>query len=192
VPKPSEPPPRTYLALGDSMSIDYYTGVAGGGAASQFFAALGPGWTLDDRTLDNCRIPDVPRDGRGDVITLTIGGNDLLLNREKYLAEGPAEFAAAHLDLLTAIRRANPGAVFIVGDVYAPAMPLSPAETEALAQANDIIHKNCAAVGAQVAGIHDAFRGHEAEYLCLVIEPTLQGATAIARLFIDAYRSAAA
>jgi len=192
VPKPSEPPPGAYLALGDSMSIDYYTGVAGGGAASQFFATLGPGWTLDDRTLDNCRIPDVPFDGRGDAITLTIGGNDLLLNREKYLAEGLAEFAAAHLDLLTAIRRGNPDAVFIVGDVYAPAMPLSPVETEALAQANDIIHKNCTAVGAQVARIYDAFRGHEEEYLCLVIEPTLQGATAIARLFVDAYGSATA
>ena len=42
---------RTYLALGDSMSIDDYTGVAGGGAVNQFYRRLGDGWTLDDRTL---------------------------------------------------------------------------------------------------------------------------------------------
>jgi hypothetical protein len=32
--------PRTYLALGDSMSIDRYTGVKGGGAVSQFYKWL--------------------------------------------------------------------------------------------------------------------------------------------------------
>lgn len=34
---------RVYLALGHSMSIDDYTGVAGGGAVSQFFRTLGDG-----------------------------------------------------------------------------------------------------------------------------------------------------
>ena len=38
---------RTYLALGDSMSIDLYTGVKGGGAVSQFHRWLGTTWTLD-------------------------------------------------------------------------------------------------------------------------------------------------
>jgi len=31
---------RTYLALGDSMSIDLYTGVEGGGAVRQFYGWL--------------------------------------------------------------------------------------------------------------------------------------------------------
>ena len=31
---------RLYLALGDSMSIDLYTGVRGGGAVSQFYGWL--------------------------------------------------------------------------------------------------------------------------------------------------------
>ena len=67
-----------YLALGDSMSIDQYTGVEGGGAVSQFYKWLGDLWSLDDRSADMCRMRYVPTDGQGDVITLTIGGNDLL------------------------------------------------------------------------------------------------------------------
>lgn len=70
-----------YLALGDSISIDDYTGVARGGAVSQFARLLG----ADFQTL--------ARDGRTtagvleswgeitlkpDVVTLTAGGNDFL------------------------------------------------------------------------------------------------------------------
>lgn len=71
-----------YLALGDSISIDDYTGVARGGAVSQFARLLG---AADFQTL--------ARDGRTtagvldawgeirlkpDVVTLTAGGNDFL------------------------------------------------------------------------------------------------------------------
>jgi len=71
-----------YLALGDSISIDDYTGVRGGGAPSQLA-----------RTLD-LDLVDLTRDGNttqgvltdlarapvaADVVTLTAGGNDLLL-----------------------------------------------------------------------------------------------------------------
>ncbi len=184
-------PPRTYLALGDSMSIDDYTGVAGGGAARQFHAVLGEAWILDDRTFDGCRIEGVPRGGRGDIITLTIGGNDLMWDRDKYLREGLAEFAAAHRKLLMGVRQANPDAIFIVGDIYAPAAPLSPAEAQGLATANAAIHENCGDVGAIVARINEAFRDREDSFLCLRIEPTFEGAKAIAALFADAYRKAA-
>lgn len=181
---------RTYLALGDSMSIDDYTGVAGGGAANQFYVMLGDLWRLDDRTRDGCCMSGVPRDARGDVITLTIGGNDLLVGRDRYLREGLDSFAAEHLGLLREIRRRNPDAIFIVGDVYHPAHPLSQREVAALATANDIIQDNIAAVGARLAPIHETFRGRQAEYLCLGIEPTLAGAKAIARLFKAAYDNA--
>jgi lysophospholipase L1-like esterase len=176
----------TYLALGDSMSIDDYTGVVGGGAVRQFFATLGAGWTLDDRTRDGCRIAGVPLDGHGDVITLTIGGNNLLANADRWVRAGLAEFAAAHAELLERVRATNPTAAFIVGDVYEPAAPLSTLQLERLGEANAIIHANCRRVGAVLARIHDAFRGHEAEYLCLGIEPTLAGAEAIAELFAAA------
>lgn len=182
---------RTYLALGDSMSIDDYTGVAGGGAVRQFHRRLEGEWRLDDRTLDGCRMPHVPRDARGDLITVTIGGNDLLLNREHYLRHGLDGFAREHLALLRAIRRQNPEATLIVGDVYRPAQPLAPREAAALAAANEIIRDNVAAVGARLAPIYDTFLDREPEYLCLGIEPTLAGATAIAALFEQAYRNAA-
>jgi lysophospholipase L1-like esterase len=181
---------RTYLALGDSMSIDDYTGLSGGGAVSQFYQALGEGWRLDDRTSDGCRMSGVPRDGRGDLITLTIGGNDLLGKRDLYLHAGLESFAADHLSLLRAIRRENPDAVVIVGDVYRPAYPLSEVESAALAAANDVIRDNVAAAGARLAPIHQTFRGHEATYLCHEIEPNLAGAKAIAGLFAIAYHAA--
>lgn len=177
---------HTYLALGDSMSIDDYTGVPGGGAVNQFFRSLGDDWELDDRTFDGCRMDGVPRDGAGDLVTLTIGGNDLLWHKEKYLREGVGEFAAEHLELLQAIRTQNPRAVFIIGDVYAPAAPLAANEVQALAAANAAIRANCQTVDGRLAAIHAAFRGREETLLCLGIEPTLAGAKVIAGLFEEA------
>lgn len=122
----------TYLALGDSMSIDQYTGVKGGGAVSQFHKWLGSLWSLDDRSADMCRMRYVPTDVRGDVITLTIGGNDLLADRQRYIDEGLESFADEHLALLQALRQANPDAIFIVGNVYAPQTPLTEELTQCL------------------------------------------------------------
>jgi hypothetical protein len=178
---------KTYLALGDSMSIDDYTGVRKGGAVNQFFYVLGKGWLLDDRTFDGCSMATVPLDGHGDLITLTIGGNDLLLNREKYLREGIADFQREHALLLARIRWENPRALFIIGDIYEPAAPITSNERRGLAAANAAIHKNCAQVQAIVAPIHDTFEGRSSELLCLAIEPTLLGATVIARLFEEIY-----
>src|SRR5262245_33306301 len=171
--------PNTYLALGDSMSIDAYTGVTGGGAVNQFFRQLGKSWSLDDRTLDGCEMAGVPRDACGDLITLTIGGNDLIVNKDEYLSVGLARFANQHLELLSQLRDHNPESIIIVGDVYAPAGSLTPAEKLGLAAANAAIHENCKRIRATLAPIHDTFRGHEADYLCMGIEPTLAGATAI-------------
>ncbi|MBN1910181.1 MAG: hypothetical protein JW818_10610 [Pirellulales bacterium] len=179
--------PSTYLALGDSMSIDDYTGVEGGGAVNQFFRMLGPGWVLDDRTFDGCQMGGMPTDGHGELITLTIGGNDLLWNQEQYLSEGIDSFAAEHRALLDAIRRANPEALLIVGDIYRPQWPLSDAQLAGLAAANAAIHANVEAVAARLAPIHDTFLGHESTHLCLDIEPTLAGAAAIAGLFRAEY-----
>jgi lysophospholipase L1-like esterase len=175
--------PRIYLALGDSMSIDTYTGVRGGGAVAQFYRTLAGPWRLDDRTTDGCRMPHVPTDGRGDLVTLTIGGNDLLSNRETYLTRGLDSFGEEHLGLLEAIRRANPQAIFIVGNVYAPQEPLTIVEQNALAEANAMIAENCRHTDAELADIHAAFLGHEADFLCLSIEPTLRGAERIAQVF---------
>lgn len=174
---------QTYLALGDSMSIDLYTGVPGGGAVSQFHRWLGSNWDLDDRTLDGCRMRNVPTDAHGDIVTLTIGGNDLLAETERYLSEGLADFAAEHLALLQALRSQNPEALLIVGNVYAPQTELIEPLISALAEANRLIAENAQTVGAQPADIHATFASHEQEYLCFDIEPSLEGATTIAGLF---------
>lgn len=177
----------TYLALGDSMSIDDYTGVPGGGAVRQFYEFLGDLWSIDDCTIDGCRIPDVQRERFGEVITLTIGGNDLLINKEEYMNEGLDNFAADHLALLTSIRRVNPDSLMMVADVYHPDTELTDAEAEALHTANEIIHQNCQQTGAYVVPTHDTFRGNETTFLCHEIEPTLDGAKAIAELFERIY-----
>src|SRR5919204_2217134 len=70
-----------YLALGDSISIDDYTGVRGGGAPSQLARKLGV--DLVDLTRDGNTTQGVLADlGRAPaaagVVTLTVGGNDLL------------------------------------------------------------------------------------------------------------------
>src|SRR5215218_8948794 len=70
-----------YLALGDSISIDDYTGVRGGGAPSQLARKLGldlvdltrDGNTTQGVLADLARVPEA-----ADIVTLTAGGNDLL------------------------------------------------------------------------------------------------------------------
>jgi hypothetical protein len=87
---------------------------------------------------------------------------------------------------LTRLRSQNPNAFFIVGNIYAPQAPLSPELSAALDEANSMIAKNVATVGAHLADIRRAFRGREQEWLCYDIEPNLKGATAIAGLFKEA------
>jgi hypothetical protein len=70
-----------YLALGDSISIDDYTGVRGGGAPSQLARRLG--LELVDLTRDGNTTQGVLADlarapAAADIVTLTAGGNDLL------------------------------------------------------------------------------------------------------------------
>ncbi|MCA9410554.1 MAG: SGNH/GDSL hydrolase family protein [Candidatus Omnitrophica bacterium] len=181
---------QTYLALGDSMSIDDYTGVKGGGAVNQFHQSLGESWRLIDRTFDGATMPRVhERIAEGsDLVTLTIGGNDLLVNQSRYLSEGLGHFGEEHSRLLSAIREKNRSAVMIVGNVYAPQSGLSMEQERALDEANRLIGENVQKVQAQLADIHGAFLGHENKYLCLEIEPTLAGAKAIAALFRDSFQ----
>lgn len=174
---------QVYLALGDSMSIDDYTGVKGGGAVTQFLASLGPGWSVDDRTVDGCLMEEVPLDGTGDLITMTIGGNNLLVEQSEIVTDGLVSFATRHRQLLKQIRSANPNALFVVGNVYEPQTALPQTLLTLLRKANSIIATNAAEVGAQLADIHGTFRGNESTYLTQVIEPSLEGAKQIAELF---------
>ena len=153
---------------------------------AQFHRSLGPGWALADQWADGCVIASVPREHQGDLITLTIGGNDLLTAQERWLAEGLGAFKREHLALLQALRARNPGAVLIVGNVYAPQFQLEARRLALLHEANGLIAANVTAVGAQLADINARFRGNDDALLCRLIEPTLAGAAAIAELFRQA------
>ena len=177
---------HTYLALGDSMSIDLYTGKAGGGAVSQFYESLGPDWQLVDHTVDGCMMPEVPTDIRANIITLTIGGNDAITRYDEILSADISPLVRDHLALLRQLRATSPGACLIVGNIYAPQSLLTHPLSLALDELNAGIAANVGAVGAQLADIRETFRGHEDEYLCCDIEPSLVGATHIARLFREA------
>jgi lysophospholipase L1-like esterase len=178
-------PPRTYLALGDSMSIDLYTGVEGGGAVRQVHRRLEVfGWRLDDRTLDGCVMAEVPTDARGDLVTLTIGGNDLLARQGRWLKEGLEGFEAEHKKLLEAVRATNEAAAFLVANVYRPQAPLSEEQERALEAANALIAESCAAVDAAVIDVAGAFHGREELLLTEQIEPSLAGASVLATLFL--------
>jgi lysophospholipase L1-like esterase len=70
-----------YVALGDSISIDDYTGVRGWGGASQL--ALKLGLEIVDLTRDGNTTRGVLADlarapASANVVTLSAGGNDLL------------------------------------------------------------------------------------------------------------------
>lgn len=185
---------KTYLALGDSMSIDFYTGQAGGGAVNQLYKRLcghnGIAWRLDDRTADGQVMAGVdyrgPDSGEAvDLITMTIGGNDLLQNMDADPARFLPEFARDYARLTREIREAHPHAIVVVGNIYRPASDLflGTGLEAALNEANRIIGLWVHQRGFRLADIHRAFAGHEDEYLCYSIEPSLKGATVIADLF---------
>jgi len=70
-----------YLALGDSISIDDYTGVHGGGAPSQLARKLGLeliDLTRDGNTTDGVLADLAAAPAAAEVVTITAGGNDLL------------------------------------------------------------------------------------------------------------------
>lgn len=175
--------PKTYLALGDSMSIDDYTGVERGGAVSQFSRYLGPEWTLIDRTADGCTIECVPTADRGDLITLTIGGNDALAVIDRIAEADIRTILRSHRSLLEKIREGNPRACLIIGNIYTPDFPLPRSLRSLLDLLNRGIAENIRRVDGRLADIFTAFEGHTQEWLCQQIEPNLAGATAIAELF---------
>jgi lysophospholipase L1-like esterase len=105
-------PTKTYLALGDSMSISAYTGHADGGAVAQLYKRLqtrqDTAWRLIDESYDGCVMAGVPltqRPGGVDLITCTIGGNDLLLNLHRGIDAYRPEFEASYRRLMGRLQK---------------------------------------------------------------------------------------
>jgi lysophospholipase L1-like esterase len=168
-----------YLALGDSISIDEYTGVRGGGAASQLARKLG---------VQLADLAAAPR--AADVVTLTAGGNDLL----------GGDLPRAILRRLHQIaQRIQPlGARVIINTVYDPSdgdnnlgrreLGLSRLATIELRRRLNALNGGIAKLaheyGFLLADLERLFHGHglasDDPWYVQVIEPNLAGATAIA------------
>jgi lysophospholipase L1-like esterase len=182
-----------YVALGDSISIDYYTGVRDGGAASQLASKLH--LDLVDLTRDGNTSQGVLGDlaaapAAADIVTLTAGGNDLL----------GGNLPRAILRRLHEIgRRLEPlGARVIVNTIYDPSdgdntlgrreLGLSRLATIELRRRLNAVNRGIAKLAHEraflLADLERLFHGHgvasQEPWFVNVIEPNLAGATAIA------------
>jgi lysophospholipase L1-like esterase len=182
-----------YLAVGDSISIDDYTGVHDGGAASQLARKLRI--ELVDLTVDGNTTHGVLADlarapAAADVVTLTAGGNDLL----------GGDLPRAILRRLHQIaQRIEPlGARVVVNTIYDPSdgdndlgereLGLSWLATIELRRRLNALNRGIAELAAEhdflLADLERLFHGHgvasDDPWFVQVIEPNLAGATAIA------------
>nr|BFE66159.1 hypothetical protein GCM10020063_106850 [Dactylosporangium thailandense] len=199
-----------YYALGDSMSIDDYAGGPGLGAASLLADDLGIELKLLAR--DGATSDDVVRRqigqvaGRPALVTITMGGNDLLTAIVESPDKVPAavEATAANYDATLATLAAT-GARIVVSTVYDPTDGTGDLSWAGLPDVDEglaLLHSMNAAIraaaarhGAAVADLHAAFLGHGAQagditrpdshpanrelWLCGHIEPNAWGAQAI-------------
>jgi lysophospholipase L1-like esterase len=183
----------TYVALGDSISIDDYTKVVGGGAPTQLAKSLS--LKLVDLTRDGNTTSGVLDDLRqmpsaADIITLTAGGNDLLLHELPDDILGRLEQVADHLE--------TTGARVIMNTVYDPSdgddemggreLGLSGHAINELRRRLNAINFGIRAIAGRrnffLADLEELFRGHglgaREPWFVQEIEPNLVGATAIA------------
>ena len=232
----SEPPVPTYVSLGDSISIDDYAGGPGRGGASLLFRNRDqdfPQWRGRDvaslhadarfhplasdgattRTVTDVQLPllaALPTPPT--LVTLTVGGNDLLsAYGDTAAARGViAQVRAAVARALDAVAAAlAPGGRLVVGTVYDPSdgtgdagrlgLPPWPDAVAVIGELNDALREVAYASGAAVAEIAQLFQGHgllagditgpqarPAErdvWLCSVIEPNAWGAGGVREAF---------
>ncbi len=238
---PGPAPPR-YVSLGDSISIDDYAGGPGRGGASLLFRNRDddfPDWrgrdllTLDPattfgmlatdgattRTLLQAQLPRLRAlQERPTLVTLTIGGNDLLSVYGDTAAaravvggvEAAVDRALAELAGLLA-----PGGRVVVGTVYDPSdgtgdaarlgLPPWPDAVAVIGELNQALRGVAERNGAAVADVAGTFSGHglragdprqrdarPAErrlWFCDLIEPNAWGASGVRAAFWAALHS---
>ena len=228
-------PPRAgssaYVALGDSISIDDYAGGPGRGGASllarnrdgdfpewrglhlgqPFLQLATDGATT--RTLLDVQLPRLSASGvHPTVVTLTIGGNDVL---QSY---GDSREARRTVDVVgarvaTVLERVaslvEPGGRVLVGTVYDPSdgtgntasvgLPPWPDVVAVIRELNQTLRAVAVRHGAAVAEIHEMFLGHGLAvgdpgqgdprpadrrlWYCHVIEPNAWGADGVRAAF---------
>ncbi len=186
-----------YVALGDSISIDDYAGGRGHGGASLLYRnreedfpdwagrdllSQNPGWTFhllatDGATSGDLLDAQLPRllrlRLRPSLVTLTIGGNDVLsVYGDNRTARRTVQQVTATVSQTLDILRpqlATPGRL-VLGTVYDPSdgsgdtsrlrLPPWPEALGLLAELNDRLRTVAAEHGAAVAEIGEHFRGH--------------------------------
>jgi lysophospholipase L1-like esterase len=217
---PQRTPIRLYVALGDSISIDDYpereTGTPGIGAASLFARELReqfPELLFDNLTADGATTDDVQRwqvarvreTTDEAIVTLTAGGNDLLLNLR---AQRPpvrlVEGILTRLErILDDVRRCLPNSLILLGTVYDPTDGTNVLDGESLereakwlARLNEGIRTIAAdRDDVQLADIHARFLGHGVSvprserwyWEELIFEPNAEGARQVARLWMETW-----
>ena len=227
-----------YAALGDSISIDLYAGGAGRGGPSLLtrnrdddfpqwrghdLVTRHPGARLELLAVDGgtvptvleAQLPQLARLGRRpDLVTLTVGGNDLLqAYGDTGLARAVVRRVRAGVDrALGGLRELAPDAALLVGTVYDPSdgtgdaialgLPPWPDAVAVLGELNEALRTVAQAHEARVAEIHGAFLGHGVRagdprgdeprpdqrdlWFCSVIEPNAWGAGGVRAAFWEA------
>jgi lysophospholipase L1-like esterase len=224
-----------YVALGDSISIDDYAGGPGRGGASLLARNRDddfPAWRGHDlgdsefhllatdggtsNTLLGQQLPRLEDSGlRPTVVTLTIGGNDVLgWYGDTAGAVRAADDAVGRTDeaLIWLRRLVDPAARLVLGTVYDPSdgtadaarvgLPPWPEVVEVIAHLNAGLRRLAERHGVAVADIHGTFLGHGLSagnpaqvdprpadrdlWYCNVIEPNAWGASAVREAFWSA------
>src|SRR3712207_4790630 len=224
-----------YVALGDSISIDEYAGGPGRGGASLLHAnrdddfpewrgrdlrTQDPGTTFallatdgaTTRTVADVQLPRLAGMPPPSVVTLTIGGNDLLgAYGDTDLARGVVAGVAAAVDraLDRITSHLAPSGRVIVGTVYDPSdgtgdtarlgLPPWPDGVAVIGELNEALRTTATAHGAAVAEIAERFQGHgllagdptgpsarpahRGQWFCRLIEPNAWGADGVRAAF---------
>ena len=236
----SDPDGFCYAALGDSISIDLYAGGPGRGGPSLLarnrdddfpqwrgrdLATLHPRSRFELLALDGATVPTVldlqmptlrRMDRRPDLVTLTIGGNDVL---GAYGDTAAARATIARVRdgvdrALGMLRDLAPSATVVVGTVYDPSdgtgdaaalgLPPWPDAVAVIAELNDALRQVASEHGVRVADIHGTFLGHGLSsgdprtasarparrdlWYCSVIEPNAWGADGVRAALWEALR----
>jgi lysophospholipase L1-like esterase len=187
-----------YLAVGDSISIDDYTGLHGGGAASQLARKLRielVDLTVDGNTTDGVLADLVRAPAAADVVTLTAGGNDLLCGDLPRAILRRLHQIAQQIEPL--------GARVVVNTIYDPSdgdndlgrreLGLSWLAAIELRRRLNALNRGIAELAAEhdflLADLERLFHGHgiasDDPWYVQVIEPNLAGATAIAEKWYE-------
>jgi len=233
-----------YVALGDSISIDEYAGGPGRGGASLFARNRDddfPEWRGRDlatlhpdlryhllaidggttQTLLDFQLPQLERSGVAPtVVTLTVGGNDLLqAYGDTHRAHEVVQLVGTRVgQALARIRRLlrSPRDTLILGTVYDPSdgsadatrlgLPAWPQAVDVLAALNNRLRTVAEWQGARLADIHGQFLGHGLQtgdptrgdprpedrglWYCNTIEPNAWGANGVRTAFWRALHAA--